>query len=74
MFLKKPVFCRLEIRLATASLLSAVPSMATLAPWSCMLFNQTASVPLTVSPIIESRLTGPVWLLRNWSMTSTRRL
>ena len=33
--------------------------MATFAPWSCMLFSQTASVPLIVSPIMASRLTGP---------------
>ena len=48
MFLKYPVFCRFEIRLATASVLSAMPSISTLAPWSFMLFSQTASVLFTV--------------------------
>ena len=40
-----------------------MPSISTLAPWSFMLFSQTASVLLTVSPIIASRLTGPVWFV-----------
>ena len=51
MFLKYPVFCRLAIRLATASVLRAMPSISTLPPWSFMLFSHTASVSFTVAPI-----------------------
>jgi hypothetical protein len=48
--------------------------MFTFVPSSFMVLSQTASVELMVLPMVASRLTGPLWLERNCSITSTRRL